>query len=421
MKYYIAVSGNLGSGKSTLARIVAENFGFRYIPQRKTEFDLLAKFFKRPSRWFLDTQLTFLINKATEIQEALDKNYNIVVDRSIHEDINVFAKYWTSKYKIDIKATSLYKLSALYITSRLPKPDLIFFCEAGRALCEERIKNRRDRQYQTLYPKKHILELHNLYEDWLKQIKDIPIVKIDTEQNSLLRKGTVRTLLSEIQYLLSSGFENTTQLSLFENSANTNSNTNFDFSILNVPESLESIKHVASLKLSHQKHKRTVYIAAPFTSFATQSVDESELFSPDTYGKIEPEYKNNLLEIDKFFRGLGYNTLLPHRDINDWGQKRLSPREVLDSVKKFVNLSDIVFAIPSNSLGVHLELGFAIASQKKIIIAQVEALQNSFFVRAFAGYEDVYFVEATDLKSLPAQFKKSGVRTFMQNLMEVSL
>lgn len=63
----IAASGNVGSGKTTLAKFLVKNYGFVYVPSNKMYSSFINDFFDNKKEYFLPTQLSFLITKATEI------------------------------------------------------------------------------------------------------------------------------------------------------------------------------------------------------------------------------------------------------------------------------------------------------------------------------------------------------------------
>ena len=105
----IAVCGNIASGKTTLAHYISNNYGFSYVPHNRIQSYLFLKdFFEDIPEKFLQTQLAFLSNKASQIHTLLKSGKNIVIDRSLEEDIQVFAKLWLDNYSIDERIKKLY-------------------------------------------------------------------------------------------------------------------------------------------------------------------------------------------------------------------------------------------------------------------------------------------------------------------------
>ena len=92
----ISVAGNISSGKTTLAKKISSLYGFTYIPYKRTELSFLEDFFHNIPKFFLATQTSFLINKVSEIDEKR-RNNNIVIDRSLYEDVNIILHLYRCK------------------------------------------------------------------------------------------------------------------------------------------------------------------------------------------------------------------------------------------------------------------------------------------------------------------------------------
>jgi hypothetical protein len=156
-------------------------------------------------------------------------------------------------------------------------------------------------------------------------------------------------------------------------------------------------------------------LAAPFTSFATNQAEIDDLFSTEDYGTIDETYKTFLLDLEGYFKNLGYNTFLPHKDINNWGKTKLSSQEVLSQIVDFVRRADAIFSIPSTSVGVHLELGIALELKKPIVIADIKDIPQSFFAKGLATQERVFYLSSESRNSLLVDLRKSKVSAFLRN------
>jgi hypothetical protein len=106
------------------------------------------------------------------------------------------------------------------------------------------------------------------------------------------------------------------------------------------------------------------YIAAPFTSKMANRKYGS-------YGEINnDEYKKFLESIESAVREAGFSTILPHRDISSWGKDpNLDLKECTKKYFEEISSSDlfVIYSEPG-SRGSHIELGFAIALKKRIIL-----------------------------------------------------
>lgn len=105
-----------------------------------------------------------------------------------------------------------------------------------------------------------------------------------------------------------------------------------------------------------------IYIAAPFRAFAT---DEEDRF----YGVMNDSgYQAFLEKVDGKLKGWGYNTCLPHRDEGQWGELYILPEDIAEICFKHIESSSLVIVFPGKSRGVHIEIGYAAALRKKMIV-----------------------------------------------------
>ena len=61
------------------------------LPEPELAKRYLNDFFKHYNRFAYQTQMTFLCSKAVHIIELLQSNNSVILDRSLYEDVNIFA------------------------------------------------------------------------------------------------------------------------------------------------------------------------------------------------------------------------------------------------------------------------------------------------------------------------------------------
>lgn len=413
----IAVSGNVGSGKTTLANFLAEHYDLSFVPNKRLEFGFLDAFFDNVERNFLPTQLSFLISKANEMEELLHAKKSIVVDRSILEDIGVFARLWIENRDIDEKIVNLYSSTASFIRHALPEPDLYIFCRCPANVSRQRIANRAPRKYESKYPPNHI-ELLEQYYNELIDLLETPCVEIDTTQYDFTAEGVMSSLCTLIFSRLEQE-RNFGQLSFFDNPTSTENEWQ-GLIFHNIDRG--GFQKIPELR---KKKNEYIYLAAPFTQMAPlaskdidENTDEKNLFSNlrdiPSYGTLDASYQKKLEKIEraiiKYFQVPVY---LPHRDINNWGKTK-HPTEYLTPIMiSTVEQATAVVAIPGSSIGVHLELGIAIARRIPIIIFDTAEFSGSFFVEGFKELPFIKYIKVPSLSHIPACIKTINIKDFI--------
>jgi nucleoside 2-deoxyribosyltransferase len=103
-----------------------------------------------------------------------------------------------------------------------------------------------------------------------------------------------------------------------------------------------------------------IFLAAPFT----------DRIDPSTH-VMEQSYRRWLEQIIQYLESLGYRVIGAHRR-EDWGAKLESPETAIQNDFAAVRDCELLIAYPGNppSPGVQMELGFAAAFKKPIILIQ---------------------------------------------------
>ena len=65
---YIVVEGPIGVGKTTLVKKLAQTFGSGLMLEKVDDNPFIAQFYKNPARYALSTQLSFLLQRAEQVQ-----------------------------------------------------------------------------------------------------------------------------------------------------------------------------------------------------------------------------------------------------------------------------------------------------------------------------------------------------------------
>jgi len=105
-----------------------------------------------------------------------------------------------------------------------------------------------------------------------------------------------------------------------------------------------------------------IYISAPFR------VHTSEIEGRE-YGVLNSEnYKQFLENVEQLIKKLGFKVCLPHRDEGQWGNIYIRPEDITEICFNLIRSSDILVVFPGKSRGVHIEIGYASALGKKLLV-----------------------------------------------------
>lgn len=179
MASIVAVAGNLGSGKSTVAAALVRYNDWVHLPRAGYDVTYIEDVFRDPTRWSFEAQMSFLHHKAKAVRDAMQSPGTAVLDRSIAEDMSIFARYFRQQGWMDERAYELYQDYARWLVESLAEPAVVVYCSAPAEVCEARLRER-PRPYQNLYPPGHVARLHQMYETWWAEL-DAPVkLPIDT-------------------------------------------------------------------------------------------------------------------------------------------------------------------------------------------------------------------------------------------------
>ena len=180
-KLYVAVAGNIGAGKSTLTQILADAFGWRPFFESVDDNPYLADFYEDMRRWSFNLQVFFLSSRFTH-QKAIEAEAGSVVqDRSIYEDVEIFARNLADMGLMDGRDYENYVDLFSIMTAYLRPPDLLVYLRASVPTLVSHIQSR-GRAFESSIRLDYLESLNALYEDWIDRY---PYPKMVVETDAL--------------------------------------------------------------------------------------------------------------------------------------------------------------------------------------------------------------------------------------------
>ncbi len=179
MKRYVAVAGTIGAGKTSLVAWLVKRYGLVPFFEPNEDNPYLADFYADMKRWAFHSQLFFLAHKLELHQSLLASKRPAVIDRTIYEDAEIFARASKEQKFISDRDWGVYERLYEGLKKTLPPPDVLIAVTCTLAATKKRIK-RRGRAMEQDIPDAYLQRLHRLYTRWFDSYDLGPIVRIDT-------------------------------------------------------------------------------------------------------------------------------------------------------------------------------------------------------------------------------------------------
>lgn len=165
-KKYIAIAGNIGAGKSSLTNLISKQFKWESYYEQVEDNPYLADFYGEMNRWSFNLQVFFLSSRFNQQKEIDNRPYSVVQDRSIYEDVEIFARNLHEMNLMDERDYQNYRALFDLMTSYLNPPDLLVYLKANVKTLVGHIETR-GREYETGISIEYLKRLNELYEDWI--------------------------------------------------------------------------------------------------------------------------------------------------------------------------------------------------------------------------------------------------------------
>lgn len=180
-KKTIAIAGNIGAGKTSLVEFLTQTYNITpfYEPNDKNPY--LEDFYKDMKRWAFHSQLYFLSNKF-RIHQQVDSTKGVVVqDRTIFEDVEIFATALYQMKQISKRDWQTYQGFYNSIIESIKPPDLMIYLKCSIRTIRKRIKIR-GREMEQDIPLSYLRRLDKLYNNWISNYSLSKVMIIETDK-----------------------------------------------------------------------------------------------------------------------------------------------------------------------------------------------------------------------------------------------
>jgi deoxyadenosine/deoxycytidine kinase len=180
-KKYVAIAGNIGAGKSSLTGILSSYFKWEAFYERVDDNPYLSDFYDDMRRWSFNLQVFFLSSRFAHQRDIEAAPHSIVQDRSIYEDVEIFARNLYEMGLMDGRDFENYQELFALMTSYLRPPDLLIYLRASVPTLVRQIQSR-GRDFETNIRIDYLERLNTHYENWIDRYDLGPKLIVESDE-----------------------------------------------------------------------------------------------------------------------------------------------------------------------------------------------------------------------------------------------
>lgn len=179
-KRFVLVAGNIGAGKTSLTERLGERLRWQTAYESVADNPYLADFYADMRAWAFHLQVFFLGHRA-EMHLALARGpQSAIVDRSIYEDAEIFARASLELGNVTERDYRTYRRLYELVVGSLPAPDLLIYLKSSVPVLLERIRAR-GREIEQGITADYLALLEKYYDEWLAQFDLCPVLTIRSD------------------------------------------------------------------------------------------------------------------------------------------------------------------------------------------------------------------------------------------------
>ena len=163
---HIAIAGNIGAGKTTLTQLLAKHFKWEAQLEDVVDNPYLDDFYNQMERWSFNLQVYFLNSRFRQVIQIRQSGKNIIQDRTIYEDANIFAPNLHAMGLMTNRDFDNYSSLFNLMESTVQAPDLLIYLRSSIPNLVHQI-HKRGRDYENSISIDYLSRLNERYEAWI--------------------------------------------------------------------------------------------------------------------------------------------------------------------------------------------------------------------------------------------------------------
>ncbi|SDN35530.1 deoxynucleoside kinase [Alkalicoccus daliensis] len=201
----ITLAGTVGVGKSTLTKTLAETLGFKAAFEKVDGNPYLEDYYHDFKKWSFHLQMYFLAERFKQQKQMHEEGLGYVQDRSIYEDVGIFAKLQYDQGNMTSRDFNTYHslFEAMVMNPYFPKPDVLIYINGSFESIMDRIHSR-GRQMEIDTPPEFWKDLYNRYQQWIENFQECPVLHLDIDNYDCNDLDSMREIIRAVEALQAS-------------------------------------------------------------------------------------------------------------------------------------------------------------------------------------------------------------------------
>ncbi|MDC0389811.1 deoxynucleoside kinase [Flavobacteriaceae bacterium] len=195
---HIAIAGNIGAGKTSLTKLLSKHYKYEGHYEDVLKNPYLDDFYDQMERWSFNLQIYFLNSRFRQIKDFEENGKNIIQDRTIYEDANIFAPNLLAMGLMTNRDFDNYKSIFNLMESFVKAPDLLVYLRSGIPNLVDQI-HKRGRDYENSISIDYLSRLNERYEAWIETYNKGKLLIIDVDDLDFVEnKNDLQTITDKI-------------------------------------------------------------------------------------------------------------------------------------------------------------------------------------------------------------------------------
>ncbi len=176
---FVAIEGTIGAGKTSLAQLIAQEYNAKLILEQFEENAFLPKFYEDQEKYAFPLEMSFMASRFQQLKDQLGTQ-DLFRTFTI-SDYYIYKSLIFARNTLPADELALFTRFFNFITSSLPKPDLLVYLYLNIDKLQDNIR-KRGRSYEQKIKDEYLQNIQAGYFDFIRQQRNMRILILDTNK-----------------------------------------------------------------------------------------------------------------------------------------------------------------------------------------------------------------------------------------------